>query len=245
MAEARIGRYLVRTADCAGDLHRAQTLRAIAFRGATGGRDADGFDARCRHMLIEDRASGTLVATFRVLPLLSGTDVGFSYAAQHYELSALSSYPDPMLELGRFCLHPDWHDPDILRLAWASIARFVDAEGAKLLFGCTSFKGTDAAVYLDSFAVLRDGHLAPRRWLPQIKAPQVFCFGRQLQVWQADRRRGLIGMPPLLRTYLAMGGWVSDHAVVDADLGTLHVFTGLEIGRIPPARVRALRMLVA
>ena len=38
-----------------------------------------------------------------------------------------------------------------------------------------------------------------------------------------------------------MGGWVSDHAVVDNDLGTLHVFTGVEISRIPAARARLLR----
>jgi putative hemolysin len=48
-------------------------------------------------------------------------------------------------------------------------------------------------------------------------------------------------MPPLLRSYLAMGGWVSDHAVVDTDLGTLHVFTGLEIRRVPQARALTLR----
>jgi putative hemolysin len=51
-------------------------------------------------------------------------------------------------------------------------------------------------------------------------------------------------MPPLLRSYLAMGGWVSDHAVVDRDLGTLHVFTGLEIGAIPAARARQLRAVL-
>ncbi len=243
MAEGVSGRFRVRTAGCDGDVRRAQALRAIAFRGTVDGRDADGFDARCRHMLIEDRASDTLVATFRILPLSSGTDLCLSYAAQYYELSALSSYPGRMVELGRFCLHPDWHDPDILRLAWAAITRLVDAEAAELLFGCTSFKGTDAAAYLDSFAVLREGHLAPRRWLPRVKAPKVFRFARQLRAWQADRKLGLIRMPPLLRTYLAMGGWVSDHAVVDADLGTLHVFTGLEIGRIPPARVQALRLI--
>ena len=50
-------------------------------------------------------------------------------------------------------------------------------------------------------------------------------------------------MPPLLRSYLAMGGWVSDHAVVDAHLGTLHVFTGLEINVIPPARKKLLRAI--
>ena len=35
-------------------------------------------------------------------------------------------------------------------------------------------------------------------------------------------------MPPLLRAYLLMG-WVSDHAVIDNKLNTLHVFTGLEV----------------
>jgi hypothetical protein len=48
-------------------------------------------------------------------------------------------------------------------------------------------------------------------------------------------------MPPLLRTYLMMGGWVSDHAVVDDHMNTLHVFTGVEIGAIPPVRKRLLR----
>jgi putative hemolysin len=48
-------------------------------------------------------------------------------------------------------------------------------------------------------------------------------------------------MPPLLRSYLMMGGWVSDHAVIDAELDTLHVFTGVEIARVPEARARLLR----
>ena len=46
---------------------------------------------------------------------------------------------------------------------------------------------------------------------------------------------------PLLRTYLSMGGRVSDHAVVDSQLDTLHVFTGLDIAAIPAARAKLLR----
>jgi len=38
-----------------------------------------------------------------------------------------------------------------------------------------------------------------------------------------------------------MGGWVSDHAVVDPEMGTLHVFTGVEIRAIPATRKRLLR----
>jgi len=50
-------------------------------------------------------------------------------------------------------------------------------------------------------------------------------------------------MPALLRTYMLMGGWVSDHAVIDHDMNTLHVFTAVEINKIPPARQRLLRAM--
>ena len=65
---------------------------------------------------------------------------------------------------------------------------------------------------------------------------------RALRLFRPDAKRAMLAMPPLLRTYLLMGGWVSDHAVVDRDLNTLHVFTGLEIRAIPPARARLLRL---
>ena len=55
--------------------------------------------------------------------------------------------------------------------------------------------------------------------------------------------RAMRAMPPLLKIYLIMGGWVSDHAVVDSHMNTLHVFTGVEIGMIPPERKRLLRAL--
>jgi putative hemolysin len=69
----------------------------------------------------------------------------------------------------------------------------------------------------------------------------MFRFAARLRLRTPDLKAALRAMPPLLRSYLAMGGWVSDHAVVDRDLGTLHVFTGLEVGGVPEARIQALR----
>jgi putative hemolysin len=79
--------------------------------------------------------------------------------------------------------------------------------------------------------------------LPRVKAPSVFEFARKLAGVTPDMANAMKAMPPLLRSYLRMGGWVSDHAVVDRDLNTLHVFTGLEIGAIPSARARTLRTI--
>ncbi|MDT8855822.1 GNAT family N-acyltransferase [Paracoccaceae bacterium Fryx2] len=248
MLSLRKGRYAARTASSADDIRRAQELRHLAFiarrdpdASMPSDRDADAFDAICHHILVEEVRTGTLVCCFRLLPLTGGGEIGRSYSAQFYNLSALAQFDGPMVEMGRFCIHPDWHDPDILRVAWGAMTAYVDAAGVEMLFGCSSFHGTDAAAYHDAFGLLKDAHLAPKRWLPRVKAPNVFRFAAKLRQFHPDARRAMLGMPPLLRTYLLMGGWVSDHAVVDRDLDTLHVFTGLEIRAIPPARARLLR----
>ena len=241
MLDLAKGRYRARIAVSADDLEAAQRLRTLAFRGPDAERlDRDDFDQTCTHVLIEDIGSGALVCCFRLLRLGSGAEIGRSYSAQFYELSALAAFDGPMVEMGRFCIHPDWHDPDILGLAWGAMTALVDRDGVEMLFGCSSLHGTEARDYSDAFALLRDRHIAPKRWLPRVKAPAVFRYAARLRR-KPDLKRAQAKMPPLLRTYLMMGGWVSDHAVIDRDLDTLHVFTGLEIRAVPPGRARLLR----
>ncbi|MEI4234444.1 GNAT family N-acetyltransferase [Roseovarius sp. D22-M7] len=235
-------RYVARQANGPEDLRRAEMLRAARF-GRADGADRDAFDARCAHLLVEERATGRLVCCCRLLFLSGGGEIAQSYSAQFYDLGPLARFEGRMAEIGRFCIAPDRPDPDILRVAWAALTRLVDARGIAMLFGCSSFAGVRAEAYLDSFAVLRARHLAPRDWGPRIKAPSVYRFAERLQRYRPDPREAMRLMPPLLRSYLAMGGRVSDHAVIDRDLGTLHVFTGLEVGAIPDRRKRALRAL--
>jgi putative hemolysin len=121
-----------------------------------GGRDKDG-STRSAGMSWSRRRSGRLVCCFRLMPLRGGGEIGRSYAAQYYELSALKAFDAPMVEMGRFCIHPEVKDPDILRVAWGAMTRFVDENGVEMIFGCSSFHGTDAQAYLDAFAMLKDG----------------------------------------------------------------------------------------
>lgn len=243
MAVLRRGRYSVRFAEGPADVAAAQRLRYRCFRGRDGseGLDADRFDAACLHVLVEETAGGQLICCFRLLPFADGRGIGDSYAAQFYDLGNLASYAGRMVEMGRFCVHPDWRDADVLRVAWGAMTRYVDEQGVELLFGCSSFQGTEAERYMDAFALLNERHLAPKRWVPRVKAPRVFRFSQRLRLRKPNLKAAMQGMPPLLRTYLVMGGWVSDHAVVDNDLDTLHVFTGLEINAIPSNRKRLLR----
>jgi L-ornithine Nalpha-acyltransferase len=236
------GRYRARATQSAPDLRRAQRLRALAFYGRDG-IDRDAFDDRCQHVLIEEVATGALVGCYRLLALSGGGAIADSYSAQFYDLSALAHLTGPMAEIGRFCLHPAYTDPDILRVAWGALTAHVDANRIAMLFGCSSFPGTDADPYSDAFALLRDRHLAPASWHPGIKAAEVYSYATALRQ-KPDLKRANAVMPPLLKTYLMMGGRVSDHAVVDREMNTLHVFTGLEIAAIPPGRAARLRDMV-
>lgn len=229
------GRYQVRLALSAQDVLACQQLRHLCFFGSSG-VDCDSHDALAQHLMITDHA-GRLVAAARYLLYADGAGLAGSYAGQFYDLTALRRDSRPVLELGRFCIAPDVLDGDIVRVAWGALAQIVDRAGVGLLVGCTSFAGTDPAVYARAFAQLAARHLGPTDLRPAVRAAQVVMLG-------AGLGQGDAPLPSLLRSYLAMGGWVSDHAVIDHEMGTLHVFTCLDIGAVPPARARALRAVM-
>lgn len=235
------GRYSARITGAMEDIIAAQEFRSAHFGDPKQGLDGDRFDNICRHVLVEDLETNRIVACYRFLHLPDGGTIETSYAAQFYNLKRLLAYPDPMLEIGRFCVEQGANDPDILRICWALLTRFVDLFGIGLMFGCTSFSGTDMAPYRSGFTLLKHRHLAPLCWMPQVRAPEVIPYAIDLANEKPDLKQANACLPPLLRSYLAMRGWVSDHAVVDRQLGTLHVFTGVEIAAIPAARKRFLR----
>ncbi len=255
-ARAPRGRYRGRFAQGAADMRAVWALRAVAFRGAALAQEAQGeaverdrFDARFRHAMVEEVATGALAACFRMASFADGRGIAAGYAACHHDLSRLSGYPAPLAEIGRFCVRPGLCDPDVVRVAWGMIARIVDDEGIGLVFGCTSFSGTDPAPYARALSAACRRNRAPARWRPGARAPAANRGARVLPLARlaapepepeppAGRPRAL---PGLLRVYLRLGGWIGDHAVIDPDLNSFHVLTGLEIARIPPARAAFLR----
>lgn len=228
-------------------IKEAQALRAMAFRSGSPEPDSDRFDQTAHHVLIYQ--SGQLACCFRYSLYSSGASIDQSYTAQFYDLSSLAEFDRPLLELGRFCLHPmhkqgGTREAALVMRAWAEVAQIVDAHGVAMLFGCSSFMGADAALHHEALTLLKERHLAPPHCRPRVKAPRIFPFAHALKLRRPNLKAAMQAMPPLLRSYLGMGGWVSDHAVLDDDLNTLHVFTGLEVAKIPPTRARALRLLM-
>jgi putative hemolysin len=233
------GRYSARLAQGQTDVLACQRLRYLCFFGGEG-VDVDAFDITCDHMMIHDQETAQLVCTFRLLHLDSGAKINKSYAAQYYDLAGLSSEALGLIEIGRFCCDPEILSPDVLRIAWAALTQIVDESGAKMLFGCSSFAGVDPAPYSAALGTLGARHLGAGNILPSKKSSEII----ELADFPCAPRDGMRQMPPLLKTYLSMGGWVGDHVVVDRTMNTLHVFTGLFIKDVPEHRAKALRALV-
>ena len=222
------------------DIKEAQAFRCKAFGVVNeSGLDKDEYDQKFNHIIIRDRRHRKVVGYFRYNCYSSGSRIQNGYSAAHYDLTALERFDKPVLEVGRVCTDPFANDPDILRLVWAYLAQFVEKRNIVFVFGCTSFEGTDYKKYIDCFAVLRARYLGPKNMLPSVKSQSVLKFAKKFRS-EVNLKTAMMKMPPLLRAYLLMGGWVSDHAVIDNKLNTLHVFTGLEVSKIPPAKKRFL-----
>lgn len=221
---------------------RADMARVMAFRAAAfprrSGAEEDAQDALSAHVMVEGDAG--LLACFRVMLFGWGAGLAQGYAARFYDVGPLSGYARPIAEIGRFCVAPGGVHPDVLRLAWGAMTRIVDEGQAGLLVGCTSFRGADWTLHRAGLALLAAEFIGPEEHRPGRKAAEVVDYPA-LAGPVTDRRASLAALPPLLRTYLGMGGWVSDHAVVDRELDTLHVFTCVEVDRVPPARAASLR----
>lgn len=231
------GGLRVRQAGSAADMAAVLALRGLCFRGDPARPDGDAQDPQCLHMMIEG-PQGALWGSYRIRAF--GADLSDSYAAQFYAMAPVAGLVGPFAELGRFCVHPEAMLTDVVRVAWGALAAWVVAQEVQVLFGCASFPGN--ASHDACFELLRRKYLGPEGARPGIAAPKVIRFAPQDSF---DRKAAMAQMPPLLRSYLSMGGWVSDHAVIDADLGTQHVLCVLDIAAIPAARAQTLRAIAA
>lgn len=220
-------------------LVRAMALRARCFVDLGGAqRDADGHDAACRHLLVEDEA-GRALCTLRWRGFAPG-EARLAASAESYDLGPLAVRPGRSMEIGRFCTAPGARDGEALRLALGALTRLVMRERAALLFGCASFLGTDPRPHQATLAWLGARYAAPTGLRP----------GRRLDMETVelagpldDPRAARAGLPPLLRSYLDMGAVVGDHAVIDPKMNTIHVLCMLDVAAIPAPRARALRAL--
>ncbi len=232
--ELRAGSLGVRLARDAAEIDAAQALRYAVFYDEMGAipdapalvsrRDADPFDAVADHLVVLDHADDTprVVATYRMITPEAAAQVGRFYSADEYEIGPLLAFPGNILEVGRSCVHPDYRGRQAMQLMWRGIAAYVGRRKIDVLFGCASLHGTDPDRIAAELTYLKSHHLAPPELRPRA-LPARYVEMQRLDPAMIDARRTLVTLPPLIKGYLRLGGWVGDGAVIDAQFNTTDV----------------------
>jgi L-ornithine Nalpha-acyltransferase len=230
------GPLQVRLAETASDIDAAQALRYRVFYEVMGARpspgmaqrhrDFDRFDQSCDHLLVLDhkrgRGAAAVVGTYRLIRREAARRCGAFYSAAEYDISPLIAYPGEILELGRSCVDAGYRARPVMQLLWSGIAAYVFHYDIALMFGCASLPGTDLDALAAPLSYLHHRHLAP----PSLRAralPERFVEMRRLELGGFDPNRTLAALPPLIKGYLRLGGFVGDGAVIDEQFNTTDV----------------------
>ena len=242
IGQLSLGTLSLRIAQTPQDFATVHSLRGQRFhRDAPEQPDEDGFDPLCLHLMVEPAGGGALLATARLRLLTCAAEFDNSYTALSYGLAPVGQHYPRALEIGRLCLLVGAEPAaEILRALFAGITALGLQTRANVLIGCASLLGADASRHFAALAYLRDHHLGPQDCRPLPRALQTVAFDAIPAEIDGNARQ----LPPLLRMYLAMGGWVSDFAVIDPALDNVHVLVAVPVAAIPPARLRALGALL-
>jgi len=234
--ELRAGNLGVRIATTAAEIDAVQALRYRVFYDEMGAepdavsranrRDVDAFDAVADHLLVVDHAIGPgpegVVGTYRLIQQSAAERVGQFYSADEYDISAMVSFDGQVLELGRSCVDPVYRSGAVMQLLWRGVAAYVFRHQIDLMFGCASLPGTDPDRLAPELTYLYHNHLAPPGLRPRA-VPDRYVEMRRLDPEQLDARRVVTQLPPLIKGYLRLGGFVGDGAVIDRQFNTIDV----------------------
>lgn len=235
-AELRFGNLGVRLAQSAAEIDAVQALRYRVFYeemratpsrlARLTGRDQDELDPVADHMLVIDHALGTgpktVVGTYRLIQRAAAAQAGRFYSASEFDISRLIAFPGRLLELGRSCVDAAHRNKMVVQLLWRGIAAYVFEHRIDLMFGCASLPGTEPDAVAPELTYLYHHHLAPPGLRP-VALRHRHIEMRRLELDSLDRRAVLGRLPPLIKGYLRLGGFVGDGAVIDRDFNTTDV----------------------
>lgn len=234
--ELRASNLGVRLATSAAELNAAQALRYRVFYEEMGAKadattlasrlDHDEFDAIADHLLVVDHDFGegaeSVVGTYRLIRQEAADAFGRFYSESEYNIAALKRFPGRKLELGRSCTAPAYRSRMVLQLLWRGIAAYVFHHGIELMFGCASLNGTNPDQLAGELTYLATHHRAPEAICP-VALSERYVEMRRLPPDSINPKQALMRLPPLIKGYLRLGGFVGEGAVIDSQFNTTDI----------------------
>ncbi len=230
--DIRSGALQVRLAENAADIDAVQALRYRVFYDEMGAqptpemarrrRDFDEFDAHCDHLIAIDHTLGEVIGTYRYIRRPAAKILGRFYSEAEYDVSKIVAFPGEILELGRSCVDARARNHATLQMMWRGNAAYVFHHKIDLMFGCASLPGTNPDALAAPLSFLYQNRLAEPELRPRA-LPERFVEMNRLPPGSYDQAAAEAELPPLVKGYLRLGGFVGDGAVIDHQFNTTDV----------------------
>jgi putative hemolysin len=163
-----------------------------------------------------------VVGTYRLIQQDAAEQIGRFYSDEEYDLSPLDLFQGKLLELGRSCVAADYRGRAVMQLLWRGIAAYTFRHQIDLMFGCASLPSTNPDEWAAELTYLYYNHLAPPALRPRALADR-YIEMRRMDPDELDAKRIRSSLPPLIKGYLRLGGFVGDGAVIDHQFNTTDV----------------------
>lgn len=229
------GNLTVRLAATEAEVVAAQRLRYRIFCEEMGGqanaevqaqkRDFDQYDEVCNHLLVLDNSregENQVVGTYRLLTRDNMEKIGSFYSESEYDVSKIKVNGGRLLELGRSCVEQQYRTRPVIQMLWQGIGSFIWEKDIELMFGCASFHGTNVAEHRHALSYLYHYHLAPADICPRALDGQ-YVNMNLMPKDEVVPRAAINALPPLIKGYLRLSGYVGDGAVLDHAYNTCDV----------------------
>ncbi len=228
------GAYVARLA--ATDLERiaAFRLRFVVFNlemqeglesAYVNGYDVDQYDEVCDHLIVEEKATGEIIGTYRIqMGDVAASYFGY-YSEQEFDFAPFEAMREQIVELGRACIHRDHRSTEVLHLLWRGIARYALANGGRYMMGCCSLTSQDPEMGHAVYRSLENYMVEPA--LQTLPTP---AFRMPASVDALTDVRA----PKLLRAYLTLGAKICGPPAIDRDFKTIDFLTLLDLQTLHP-----------
>ena len=226
--------YSARLALTNADRAAAYRLRFVVFNlemqeglesAYLNGYDIDRYDEVCDHLIVESRATGEVVGTYRMqMGDVAGSNYGY-YSEQEFDFSPYEGLRGQIAELGRACIHRDHRSTSVLNLLWRGLARYVLVHGGRYMMGCCSLNSQNASEGNAVYASLKNYMVAPElRTTPTV----------QYAMAKSKGETAAMQAPKLLRAYLAIGARICGPPAIDREFRTIDFLTMLDLQTLHP-----------
>jgi putative hemolysin len=183
-------------------------------------------------LAIIDNRINKIVGTYRLIP---SHRTGDFYSMTEFDISDLVSREGVKVELSRACIHKDYRNGAIITLLWRGIIEYLNAAGARWLFGMGSVKTINPDEITEVYKCFADeGSVDPSFMIPAKSNYRIDDFAKRLERAQVtDRARELV--PTLVKSYVRAGAVIVGDPAIDLAFNCSDLFVILDVSKLSAA----------